>query len=94
MLCKRISTSTLNKWFFSTISQNPAPLVSGKVNSLKYISQVDISPPKFNVFSNFPESLNNPYRRYISNKLKNYFDLKGLPVKILFKKTSNPYEKN
>ena len=29
-----------------------------------------------------------------SIKLKRNFNLKGLPVKILFKKTHNPYEKN
>ncbi len=91
---KRIKTSELNEWLKKIMRENPPPLKNGNTVRLKYISQVDISPPKFNVFSNFPESLNNPYRRYISNKLKKYFDLKGLPIKILFKKTSNPYEKN
>ena len=53
---------------------------------LKYIAQVNISPPKFNIFSNFPDSLNNHYKRFISNKLKKEFNLKGLPIKIFFKK--------
>ncbi len=89
---KRIKTSELNDWLKSVMRENPPPLKNGNIVRLKYISQVDISPPKFNVFSNFPESLNNPYRRYISNKLKKNFDLMGLPVKVLFKKTNNPYE--
>ncbi len=91
---KRIKTSELNHWLKNVMRENPPPLKNGNIVKLKFISQVDISPPKFNVFSNFPESLNSPYRRYISNKLKKNFDLIGLPVKVLFKKTNNPYEKN
>jgi GTP-binding protein len=75
------------------MKENPPPLKNGNIVKLKYITQVNISPPKFNIFTNFPDSLNNQYKRYVSNKLKRNFNLKGLPVKILFKKTSNPYEK-
>lgn len=89
----RIRTNELNRWLNKVMKENPPPLNNGNVVKLKYITQVNISPPKFNIFTNFPDSLNNQYKRYVSNKLKRNFNLKGLPVKILFKKTSNPYEK-
>ncbi len=90
----RIKTNVLNRWLTNVVKENPPPLKNGNIVKLKYIVQVSVSPPKFNIFSNFPNSLNNQYKRYVSNKLKRSFDLKGMPVKILFKKTSNPYEKN
>ena len=90
----RIKTNELNRWLTKVVKENPPPLKNGNIVKLKYIVQVSVSPPKFNIFSNFPNSLNNQYKRYISNKLKRNFNLKGMPVKILFKKTSNPYEKN
>ncbi len=91
---KKIKTNELNNWLLKVMIENPPPLKNGKVVKLKYISQVSNSPPKFNIFSNFPESLNNQYKRYISNKLKRNFVLDGVPIKILFKKTNNPYDKN
>ena len=91
---KRIRTSELNNWLANIMVTNPPPLKNGKTVKLKYASQVSISPPKFNIFSNYPSSLNNQYKRFISNKLKQSFSLDGIPIKILFKKTTNPYENN
>ena len=91
----KIKTNELNQLRLNNImKENPPPLKNGKIVKLKYIAQVNVSPPKFNIFSNFPNSLNNQYKRFISNKLKKEFNLKGLPIKIFFKKTDNPYEKN
>ncbi len=90
----RIKTNELNVWLSNVMKENPPPLKNGNIVKLKYITQVSVSPPKFNIFTNFPNSLNDQYKRYVSNKLKKNFNLKGLPVKILFKKTHNPYEKN
>ena len=91
---KRIKTSELNEWLVKVMIENPPPLNNGRAVKLKYVSQVSTSPPKFNIFSNYPSSLKNHYKRYISNKLKRKFHLEGIPVKISFKKTVNPYEKN
>ncbi len=91
---KKIKTSELNEWLVKVMIENPPPLNNGRAVRLKYVSQVSVSPPKFNIFSNFPNSLNDQYKRYISNKLKRKFKLEGIPVKISYKKTLNPYEKN
>ena len=91
---KRIKTSELNDWLLKVMIENPPPLKNGRIVKLKYISQVSVSPPKFNIFSNFPSSLNSQYKRYISNKLKRNFVLEGIPIKILFKKANNPYDKS
>ncbi len=91
---KKIKTNKLNDWLLKVMIENPPPLKNGRIVKLKYISQVSTSPPKFNIFSNYPSSINNQYKRYISNKLKRNFFLDGIPIKISFRKTTNPYDKN
>ncbi len=89
---KRISTGKLNSWLQFVIKKNPPPLHNGKTVKLKYIVQVSSSPPKFNIFLNFSDVLKNPYKRFIENKLKINFEMSGLPLKIIYKKSENPYE--
>ncbi|MBD22076.1 MAG: ribosome biogenesis GTPase Der [Alphaproteobacteria bacterium] len=89
---KRISTGKLNSWLQMLIKKNPPPLYNGKLIKLKYIVQVSTSPPKFNIFLNFRDVLKNQYKRFIENKLKINFEMNGLPLKIIYKKSDNPYE--
>ena len=89
---KRIKTSDLNEWLGKVMIENPPPLKNGRAVKLKFASQVSVSPPKFNIFSNHPGAINNQYKKYLSNKLKRRFQLEAVPIKVRFKKTNNPYE--
>jgi len=89
---KRIKTSDLNEWLGKIMTENPPPLKNGRSVKLKFASQVSVSPPKFNIFSNYPREINNQYKKYLSNKLKKSFHLEDIPIKVRFKKTNNPYE--
>jgi len=81
-----------NEWLGKIMTENPPPLKNGRSVKLKFVSQVSVSPPKFNIFSNHPDAINDQYKKYLSNKLKRNFQLEGLPIKVRFKKTNNPYE--
>ena len=89
---KRISTGKLNSWLQILVKRYPPPLHNGKLIKLKYIVQVSTSPPKFNIFINFNDVLKNQYKRFLENKLKINFEMSGLPLKIIYKKSINPYE--
>jgi GTP-binding protein len=89
----RISTSNLNIWLSTTINKTPHPMYNGNLVKFKFITQVSIAPPKFFIFTNHPKFISNSYKRFLANNLKNNFNLAGLPAKIVFKKSSNPYEK-
>ena len=89
---KRIKTSDLNEWLGKIMNENPPPLKNGRPVKLKFVTQVSISPPKFNIFSNYPGAINNQYKKYLSNRLKRKFKLESVPIKLRFKKTDNPYE--
>ena len=87
----RISTSDLNKWFKFLLEKHPAPMVKGKKNSLKYISQVEVLPPRFIIFCSYPKDIPSSYVKYIKNNLKRAFDFKGVNIVINLKKTLNPF---
>tara|TARA_A100001015_G_scaffold318459_1_gene438418 strand:+ start:3013 stop:4023 length:1011 start_codon:yes stop_codon:yes gene_type:complete len=89
---QRISTGLLNNWLKIILKEIPPPLHNGKFIKLKYAVQVDIGPPKFNIFSNYPNYLKESYKRYILNRLRKKFNFNGLPIKIIYKKAANPYE--
>ena len=87
----RISTSDLNRWFKFLSEKHPAPMVKGKKNSLKYISQVEVLPPRFIIFCSYPKDIPSSYVKYIKNNLKKAFNFKGVNIVINLKKTLNPF---
>ncbi len=88
---KRVSTSKMNKWLSAKESQNPAPLYEGRSNRLKYITQINIRPPTFTVWVSRPKDLPDSYKRYLMNGIREDFDLKGIPIRLLVRTSKNPY---
>jgi GTP-binding protein len=89
---KRISTSKMNRWLAARESQNPAPLVSGRSNRLKYMTQINIRPPTFALWVSQAGELPDTYKRYIVNALRADFGLKGVPVRLLIRSSKNPFD--
>lgn len=88
----RIPTAPLNKWFQDVQAQNPAPLGKNKRRiKLKYITQGKTRPPSFFIFSSNPEGLPDSYLRYLTNQLRDTFNLRGVPLRISVRKADNPY---
>lgn len=91
---KRIPTSPLNQWFADVMDNNPPPLGKNKRRiKLRYITQAKSRPPAFYIFSSNPEGLPDSYLRYLTNSLRETFDLGGIPIRITVRKTDNPYKK-
>ncbi len=88
---KRISTAGLNKWLAKMESQNPAPLISGRSNRLKYITQIKTRPPTFALWVSRPEKLPDSHRRFITNGLRRDYDIPGVPIRLLVRTSKNPY---
>ena len=88
----RIPTAPLNNWFRDVQDQNPAPLGKNKRRiKLKYITQAKTRPPSFYIFSSNPEGLPQSYLKYLTNQLRETFNLRGIPIRINVRKTDNPY---
>ncbi len=82
---QRISTSRLNEVMLPIISQNPPPIVKGKVVKIKYATQLPKPYPIFLFFCNHPQYIREDYKRFIENKLRENFSFTGVPIEIYFR---------
>ncbi|MBY7648981.1 MAG: ribosome biogenesis GTPase Der [Candidatus Liberibacter europaeus] len=87
----RISTSRLNSWLEAAQLRNPPPAISGRHHRLKYITQIKTSPPCFIIFCTYPKEMVESYKRYLINRLRIDFSLSGIPIRISFRSSKNPY---
>ena len=88
---KRIPTPQLNRLLATAQERHPPPLVGGRRIKLRYITQANVRPPTFALFASNPGELPDSYRRYLTNLLRENFDLPGVPIRIMLRKGKNPY---
>lgn len=89
---KRVPTGELNRWFEAALERHPPPLVNGRRLKLRYVTQAKARPPTFVVFGTRAEQTPEAYRRYLSNSLREDFSLPGVPLRINFRGTDNPFD--
>lgn len=53
---------------------------------LNYVTQTASQPPVFMFFANFPELIDDTFKRYLENRLRASFDLTGTPIRLKFKR--------
>ncbi|RLA93646.1 MAG: ribosome biogenesis GTPase Der [Deltaproteobacteria bacterium] len=82
---KRVSTSELNRFLRQTVKEFPPPLYRGKQIKFYYLTQVDVKPPKFVFFANFPQAIHFSYQRYLSNRLREIYGFEGTPIRLNFR---------
>ncbi|MDB5554830.1 MAG: engA, partial [Rhizobium sp.] len=89
---KRVSTAKLNRWLEFQTQGHPPPAVSGRRIKLKYMTQIKSRPPGFIISSSRPEALPESYTRYLMNGLRDDFGFTGVPIRISYRGTVNPFE--
>lgn len=88
----RVRTAKLNQWLGWMESKHPPPLVDGRPNRLRYMTQIKARPPTFVLWCGRPKQISDSYRRYIINGLREAFDIQGVPVRLLVRTSKNPYK--
>jgi len=88
---KRVATAALNRWFEQAVDANPPPAVSGRRLKLNYITQAKARPPSFVVFCSRADAVPQSYLRYLTNSLREVFELPGTPVRITLREKANPF---
>jgi GTPase len=82
---REIPTSTLNKLltelreFGHTVTQHRKTL------RLRYVTQTRTSPPGFTFFANHPQLVDDNFRRYLENRMREAFDFTGTPIILKFR---------
>lgn len=80
----RISTGELNRFLQELREQREPPSRRGKRLNLLYATQTSVRPPRFRAFVNDPGLITRDYGYWVENKLRERFDLQGIPVSIDF----------
>ncbi|MGJ4946998.1 ribosome biogenesis GTPase Der [Bradyrhizobium sp. HKCCYLS20291] len=88
---RRVPTAALNRWFEGAIANNPPPAVSGRRLKLNYITQTKARPPSFVLFCSRADAIPQSYLRYLTNSMRETFELPGTPVRITLREKANPF---
>ena len=81
----RISTSVLNNLLAEAQGVNPLPTSGGKKGRIYYWTQSATRPPTFVLFVNNSSLIHFSYLRYLENRLREAFNFKGTPLRLLVK---------
>lgn len=90
----RVKTPDLNDWLREAVSRHTPPAVSGQRIKLRYIAQTKTRPPTFVAQCTRADDLPESYRRYLVNGIRDAFDIKAVPIRLILKKPDNPYAKD
>jgi len=82
----KISTSQLNEVVLKAIETHHPPVVRGHPVKIKYVTQLPTAVPSYAFFCNFPDDIKQPYKNYLENQLRENFNLKGVPIRLFFRK--------
>jgi len=83
----KVKTSEINDWLMEKVARHPPPAINGRRIKPKYISQTKTRPPTFVLKCSRANKLPETYRR-----LREDFDLWGIPIRLYVKADSNPYD--
>lgn len=87
-----MSTTELTRELEAAVVAHATPLVRGRRIKLRYAHQGGRNPPVIVIHGNQTERLPEAYRRYLINRFRKAFRLKGTPVRLAFKSSKNPYK--
>ena len=79
----RVPTSTLNQVINEAIAVVQPPTDKGRRLKILYATQATSKPPTFIIFVNSKELFHFSYERYLSNQIRNNFELEGTPIRII-----------
>lgn len=88
---RRLSTGQLNRWLERALAQHPPPAVAGRRLRIKYLTQIKTRPPGFVASCTRPDAVPKSYERYLINGLRDAFDMPGVPLRLTFRASQNPY---
>jgi GTP-binding protein len=80
----KISTGELNRFLQELREQREPPSRRGKRLNMLYGTQTSVRPPRFRSFVNDPGLITRDYAYWVENKLRERFELQGIPVSIDF----------
>ena len=87
-----LSTTELTRELEAAVMEHATPMIRGRRVKLRYAHQGGRNPPVIVIHGNQTDKLPESYRRYLINRFRKAFKLKGTPIRLSFKKGKNPFE--
>ena len=89
---KKYTTSSLNKLLEKFVSQSAPPSVNGRQLKLKHVHFGGINPTTFIIHSNQDKKIPQNYKKYLENSFRAALKLQSIQLKLIFRKSDNPFE--
>jgi GTP-binding protein len=86
-----LKTAELTEILEVAVAEHQPPLVNGRRIKLRYAHQGGRNPPIIVIHGNQTAKVPATYQRYLVNRYRKVFDLRGTPLRIEFKTGENPY---
>ncbi len=83
---KRVSTGKLNRVMTRCLKRFSPPAYRGRPIKLLYANQVDVGPPRFVLFFNYPRALHFTFLRFLKNGIREEFGFEGTDIKLVPRK--------
>ena len=91
---QRVSTAKMNRWFERARDANPPPAPGGKRIKLRYMTQARTRPPTFIIFGSRTDLLPQSYQRYLTNGMRRELGFEGVPIRLNFRNSRNPFDED
>ena len=83
---RKVQTAKLNEFILPLIENYPPPALKGKYIKIKYVTQLpNTQVPTFVFFTNLPQYVKEPYRRYLENKIRAEYNFCGTPIQLFMR---------
>ena len=89
---KDLGTPDLNRVLELAVTEHQPPVVRGRRIKLRYAHQGGKNPPLIVIHGNQTEHVPDAYRRYLVNRFRAAFGLKGTPLRVEFRSGENPFK--
>jgi len=86
------TTASLNKKLNKFIERSAPPSVSGRQLKLRYVHFGGTLPTTLIIHSNQDKKIPSNYRKYLENSFREELSLKSIQLKIIFRKSDNPFK--
>ncbi len=83
---KRLPTGQLNRFLVEVQERHQPPLVQGKRLKIYYGAQIRARPPRIALVCNSQRSVTDNWTRFLTNQLREAFDLWGTPIRLDWKR--------
>jgi len=85
---RRVTTGVLNRFVEDLAKNQRVPSHNRRPLRIYYLTQVGVSPPTFVLMINSKEKPHFSQERFVINRIREAFDLDGVPLKLVFKPRS------